>query len=51
MENIKVSEMVRITSQNTSEFLVKIAEHIEHLEATIEQLTARLQELEKNNEA
>lgn len=43
---MNVTEMLRTTGTNTAEFMNKIADHIEQLEATILQLQARIAELE-----
>ena len=41
-----ISDMIRETVGNTSEFFNKIAEHIEHLENTISQLQEKIAEYE-----
>jgi cell division septum initiation protein DivIVA len=47
-EEIKsVSEMIRITSENTSEFMDQVAKHIEKLEEAVKGLQDRIAELEK----
>ena len=45
-KQITVPEMVRLTANNSLEFMKQIAEHIEKLEDAIKQLTARINELE-----
>jgi hypothetical protein len=45
-KQITVPEMVRLTANNSLEFMKQIAEHIEKLEDAIKQLTARITELE-----
>jgi hypothetical protein len=41
-----VSDMIRLTSDNSSKFMLQIAEHLDKLEATIVELTTRVNELE-----
>ena len=43
-----VPEMLRITGENTHEFMKQIAEHIEKLENEILKLRARITELEED---
>ena len=55
-ETLSVPEMVRLTANNSSEFMKQIAEHIEKLEGAVKELTARITELEgglngNNNQA
>ena len=45
-ETLSVPEMVRLTANNSSEFMKQIAEHIEKLENAVKELTARVPELE-----
>ena len=45
-KQITVPEMVRLTANNSLEFMKQIAEHIEKLEDAVKQLTARINELE-----
>jgi len=50
-ENLKppsVPEMLRITGQNTAEFMSQVAEHIEKLESAVVQLQARVAEMERH---
>ena len=42
----KVSEMLRITAKNTIGLMSQIADHIDELEAAIEKLKIRVEELE-----
>ena len=42
----KVSEMLRITANNTIGLMARIADHIDELEAAIEKLKTRVEELE-----
>ena len=49
-KKITVGEMLRLTGNNTAEFMKQIADHVDNLEATIVQLQLRIAELEKNNE-
>lgn len=42
----KVSDMVRTTVGNASEFFNKLADHIDHLENTISQLQEKIAEYE-----
>ena len=53
---LSVPEMVRLTANNSLEFMKQIAEHIEKLEDAVKELTARVTELEgglngNNNQA
>jgi len=41
-----VPEMLRTTGENTAEFMKHVAEHIEKLELSVQQLKARVEELE-----
>jgi ABC-type transporter Mla subunit MlaD len=41
-----VPEMLRLTAENTAEFMTQVAAHIEKLEDAIKQLNARVAELE-----
>jgi hypothetical protein len=55
-ETLSVPEMVRLTANNSLEFMKQIAEHIEKLEDAVKELTARVTELEgglngNNNQA
>lgn len=47
---LTVSEMLRRTGENTSEFMNHVAQKFEELEAQVEQLKTRIQELEASNE-
>ena len=42
----KVSDMLRLTSKNTTELMLQIANHIDELEAQVVQLNNRITELE-----
>ena len=44
--SISVAEMLRTTGQNTAQFMIKIAEHVESLENEIRRLADRVAELE-----
>jgi len=44
-----VSEMIRITAENSLGFMQQVAEHIEKLEAAVAQLRTRVEELEAEN--
>ena len=48
-ENLQptVSQMLRMTGENTSEFMKQVADHIDKLEEGVQQLQARIEELEK----
>ena len=51
-QTLSVSEMIRITNENSSKFWIEVADHIERLEAVIIELNNRIIELEdKSNEA
>lgn len=41
-----VPQMLRMTGANTAQFMEQIAEHIEKLEAEVQRATARIAELE-----
>ena len=43
---VSVPEMVRLTANNSLEFMKQVAEHIEKLEGAVKELTARVTELE-----
>lgn len=45
-----VGEMLRFTGENTANFMIKVAEHIEKLETIIKELTDRVNELENQND-
>jgi hypothetical protein len=47
-ENLQptVPQMLRMTADNTAEFMKQVAEHIEKLEEGVQQLKARVEELE-----
>ena len=47
-ENVQpsVSQMLRMTGENTSQFMEQVALHLEKLEAEIDRLSQRVQELE-----
>ena len=42
-----VSDMLRLTGENKSEFMKQVANHIDKLEQTVIELQARVTELEK----
>jgi len=46
-ETKSVSEMIRITAGNTTEFMEQVAKHIEKLEEAVKGLQDRIAELEK----
>jgi ubiquinone biosynthesis protein UbiJ len=41
-----VSEMVKSTGQNTAQFMLQVADHIDTLERRVDELKARITELE-----
>jgi hypothetical protein len=45
-ETTSISQMLKITAENQSTFLIQIAEHITKLEETIVQLQTRVSEME-----
>lgn len=45
-ETLSVPAMIRLTANNSSEFMKQIAEHIEKLEVLVKELTDRVSELE-----
>lgn len=49
INELSVSEMLRITGGNTADFMEKVAQHIESLESEVVKLRTRVQELEKGN--
>jgi hypothetical protein len=50
--DLTVSEMVRMTVNNSADFMLQIADHIDKLEKTIIELGDRISELEsKQNES
>jgi flagellar biosynthesis chaperone FliJ len=42
-----VAEMLRVTGNNTNDFMQQVAEHIDKLENAVKQLQSRVQELEE----
>jgi len=44
-----VPEMLRMTGENTAEFMTQVANHIEKLEDAVRGLQARVAELEASN--
>jgi phage shock protein A len=44
-----VSQMLRMTGDNTAEFMKQVAEHVEKLEDAVKQLQDRITELENAN--
>jgi hypothetical protein len=49
--NLTTSDMLRMTTENTTKFLMQLANHIDTLEATIVELNAKIADLESKNEA
>ena len=45
-----VSEMIRITSENSNQFFQEIADHIDYLESTIASLQAKILQYEELDE-
>jgi hypothetical protein len=45
-----VPDMLRMTGENTFEFMKQVADHIEKLEEAVKALQARVEELELQNE-
>jgi hypothetical protein len=45
-QKASVPEMLRVTGENTAEFMNQVASHIEKLEDAVKQLQARVLELE-----
>jgi ketopantoate hydroxymethyltransferase len=43
---VSVPDMLRVTGENTAEFMKQVADHIEKLEEAVVQLQARVTELE-----
>lgn len=43
---LSVPEMIRLTANNSLEFMKQVAEHTEKLEVAVKELTARIVELE-----
>ena len=41
-----VPQMLRMTGENTAQFMEQVADHIDKLEAEVARLTARVNELE-----
>ena len=51
-KKLSVSNMVRLTAENSGKFWSEVAEHIERLEATVVSLNNKISELEsKSDEA
>ena len=46
IDNLKHSDMLRITADNTHQFMQQVADHIDKLEESVATLTARIVELE-----
>jgi phage shock protein A len=46
---IKVSDMIRTTAENSTQFMQQIADHIDKLEDGIVKLQTRIEELEKQH--
>ena len=49
-KEISVSEMLKLTGANTSEFMKQVADHIDKLEERIAELAKRVQELESQQD-
>lgn len=49
-DDVKISDILRITSNNTHDLMIKIADHIDKQELRIANLEARIIELEGNND-
>jgi ubiquinone biosynthesis protein UbiJ len=47
-QTISVSEMLRMTGENTSGFMNQVADHIEKLEKAVADLKARVNEMESS---
>jgi hypothetical protein len=43
---VSVPDMLRVTGENTAEFMKQVADHIEKLENAVKGLQARVEELE-----
>jgi ketopantoate hydroxymethyltransferase len=43
---VSVPDMLRVTGENTAEFMKQVADHIEKLESAVKQLEDRIKELE-----
>jgi N-acetylmuramic acid 6-phosphate (MurNAc-6-P) etherase len=46
IDQMKHSDMLRITADNTHQFMQQVADHIDKLEESVATLTARIVELE-----
>lgn len=46
---LSVPEMLRLTGDNTADFMKQVATHIEKLETTVSNLQIRITELESQN--
>lgn len=46
IDQLKHSDMLRITADNTHQFMQQVADHIDKLEESVATLTARIVELE-----
>jgi hypothetical protein len=49
-DTISISDMLRTTAINTSNFLNRVADHIDQLETDINQLTDQIVQLSNNTE-
>jgi uncharacterized protein Yka (UPF0111/DUF47 family) len=49
-KEISVSEMLKLTGANTSEFMKQVADHIDKLEERIAELAKRVQEFESQTD-
>jgi hypothetical protein len=43
-----VPQMLRMTGENTAEFMMQVADHVERLEKAVEELKARIVEMESS---
>ena len=49
IDSMKISDMVRITSDNSHEFMQQVADHVDKLEDQVAELKARIEELDASN--
>ena len=45
-QTISVSDMLKKTGENTANFMIRVSEHVDNLEAEIAKLQTRISELE-----